>query len=255
MYSVRIDLHAHLYEMYSLEDWCSAAVKNLAVSDEVIGVLVVVDRMGQDSFEHVRNNASFGAWQELKRGTGEALAGVLKLGTKQLYIVRGVQYVSAEKLEVLGLGVARSGADGRPCRELINLIRQEGGVACLPWSPGKWLGPRGVLVRELMREFSVADLGFGDISIRSRFIFPSALLAKARAASFAVVAGTDPLPRSADTGLVGSYGVQLAAENKPELDDVLGYVRGIICNRNKGLQTWGGPNPCWKAAARFVSTL
>jgi hypothetical protein len=138
MYSVRIDLHAHLYEMYSVEDWCNSAVINLGVSEEVSGALVVVDRMGQDSFDRVRGNVRSGTWQELQTGAGQALAGVVKLGAKELYIIRGVQYVSAEKLEVLGLGVARSGADGRPCRELINLIKQEQGVVCLPWSPGKW---------------------------------------------------------------------------------------------------------------------
>jgi len=257
MYMVRVDPHVHLYDTYCIEKWSRAAVTNLGVSDSVSGVLIVVDRAGQDSFKKLRTAVAVGKWEEAsnKAGTGEALAGVLHVGQKPLYVVRGVQYVSGEKLEVLGFGVARSCPDGRPCRELVELIRDEGGVACMPWSPGKWLGPRGIIVKELLREQIPDELVFGDIAIHSRFLPRSPLLERARAGGFGIIPGTDPLPRAQDAGLVGTYGVELKLENRLTIENVAPLVLEAIANDFSLLQTFGRPNSLFMAARRFISTL
>jgi hypothetical protein len=258
MFTVRVDPHVHLYDTYPIETWSKAAVDNLGVTDSIAGVAIVVDRAGQDSFARLRAEAGVDAWEEARGeqlGSHTALAAVLNVAGKRLYVIRGVQYVSAEKLEVLGLGVARSSPDGRSCRELITLIKKAGGVAYMPWSPGKWLGPRGLVIKQLIRELAPSELVFGDIAIHSRFLLPSSLLDLAREAGFGVIPGTDPLPRAQDAGLVGTYGVELELENRVELGTVAPSIITKLSSRSSMLRVWGQPNSLFRAARRFVSTL
>ena len=44
MTSLRIDMHAHLYDCFNLRDWVMHAVSNLSVSQDVQGVVIVADR-------------------------------------------------------------------------------------------------------------------------------------------------------------------------------------------------------------------
>ena len=99
---LRIDTHGHLYDSYPLRVWCEAAIRNFPVSAEVIGVVFLVDREGQDSFKRFREELDSSEWIEdadLERSEGrDSLAGMLTIKGRTLYILRGVQYVSSEKL-------------------------------------------------------------------------------------------------------------------------------------------------------------
>ena len=201
--SLRIDPHAHLYEKHSARAWCESAVRHLNGE----GVLIIVDREGQDSFERLRREVpAFGAWRDVWDG----LAGEISLPEGALLVIRGVQYVAAERIEVLGLGVRRASPDRLPAVDYIKQIREQGGVSCLPWSPGKWLGARGRVVRAILDAHAPGTLAVGDISLRSVVGPPSSLLRYARAKGFSVLQGTDPLARTEDEGLVGSFGVEVS---------------------------------------------
>jgi len=255
---IRVDTHAHLYDEYPLREWCDAAVRNLAVGDTICGVIIVVDREGQDTFARFRAEASsFGEWREGFKADDDSVSeiGVIEWNSKSLVIVRGTQYVSREKLEVLGLGVARSVPDGAPAMELIELIQKEGGVPCVPWSPGKWLGKRGRVVATIVREASPHVVAFGDISIRSLGIPWSLLLWKARLRGFTLLQGSDPLPRRGDCSLVGSFGVSFSTEGDlPQWERLFSEcLRPAIAG---GLvQRWGARNSPIMALRRFISTL
>jgi hypothetical protein len=256
---MRIDFHAHLYDSYQVQSWCQAAIANFQLRPGVGGVLVVVDRQGQDSFARLKREvAEFGSFVErptAQSNSEQALLAEIVVQDKTLYIVRGVQYVSAERLEVLGLGVARSIADGRPVAELIKIITQQGGIPCLPWSPGKWLGSRGKVVARALKEGHGTSLTFGDIAIRSRVGPPSTLLSRARRAGFPVVCGTDPLPRKQDCGLVGSYGLEFGLAGALELEHFLTSPSGFLINKINSMRVWGGPNSGLKSLLRFLSSL
>ena len=201
--TLRIDPHAHLYEKYSARAWCESAVRHLNGE----GAIIVVDREGQDSFERLRREVpAFGAWRDVWDG----LAGEVSLPEGALLVIRGVQYVAAERIEVLGLGVRRASPDRLPAADYIKQIREQGGVPCLPWSPGKWLGGRGRAVKALLDAHTPGTLAVGDISLRSVIGPPSSLLRYARTKGFSVLQGTDPLPRAADEGRVGSFGVEVS---------------------------------------------
>jgi hypothetical protein len=254
---VRVDPHTHLYDHYPLERWCNAAIANLQVSSVTQGVLIVVDREGQDSFKRLRRELGpDNLVEEASAESGEMpLAAQITVGSLQLCVVRGVQYVSSEKLEVLGLGVARFCADGVPCRELIQRIRDHAGVAYMPWSPGKWFGKRGAVIVGLLNEFRPNQIVFGDIALRARGLPPSVLLRRAEKMGFGVIAGSDPLPREADASLVGSYGLQVDFPEELHLQTIRGKVVTAISSNFNNLKAWGRPNSLLSAASRFISTF
>lgn len=254
---VRFDPHAHLYDSYPVKEWCNAAYANLKGSEGAC-VVIVVDRAGQDSFERLRREVpTFGTWYEapLQSGDGVSEAGTIEWNQKRLHVIRGVQYVSVERLEVLALGVGRSVPDGAPAAELIDRIRREGGIACLPWSPGKWLGSRGTVVRRIMRGSSPREFVFGDIAIRTALGPCSLVLRRARRARFLVICGTDPLPDPRDATLVGSFGMQINVDTLPSnerlFSDLLApaLVGAIPCG------PYGRRNGVARAVRRFISTL
>lgn len=254
---LRIDPHAHLYDTYPVDVWVAAAASNLGIGPDVTGVVVIVDREGQDSFGRLRIELGSARWTEA-RSTGtshEVRVGQCRLGDRSFFVMRGVQYVSAERLEVLGLGVHRESPDGVPARDIIPRISQAGGIVCLPWSPGKWLGARGRSVRSLLVSDLRAALTFGDISIRPRCGPPSLLLREARRAGCVVLPGTDPLPRRGDADLVGSYGVQYEVDVTPNIETVYETVLDAIRNRFNELRFFGRPNGVFQAITRFISTL
>ena len=249
---LRIDTHAHLYDSYSVKEWCEAAVRNLGGSGASPSVVFVVDREGQDSLARLRREVpSFGDWQELWDGQ----AGIARLGDGSLVVVQGVQYVTSERLEVLGLGVPRSSPDGSSASEYISHIGELGGLACLPWSPGKWLGSRGKVVRNLLDTTATSALIAGDISIRSRLGPPSTLLRYARNRGYTVLYGTDPLPTKSDEELVGSFGVELVLTNSAqEVVSSWSGLREAILSAGT-LSRWGVRNSPLQATRRFISSV
>lgn len=243
--SLRIDPHAHLYEQHSARAWCEWAARNLNGE----GALIIVDREGQDSFGRLRREVpSFGAWSDVWDG----LAGEISLPEGALLVIRGVQYVAAERIEVLGLGCRRTAPDKLPAAEYIKQIRDQGGVACLPWSPGKWLGGRGRAVKALLDEHTPDSLAVGDISLRSALGPPSSLLRYARTKGYVVLQGTDPLPRAADEALVGSFGVEVVLSAGRPL--TWGDVRGALLS-TAAIKGRGRRNSPLAALQRFYDSI
>lgn len=249
---VRIDPHAHLYDSYSAREWCSAALRNLGGGDTDGSIVIVVDRDGQDSLARLREEVpSFGEWRDIWDGK----AGVASLGTGSLTVIQGVQYVANERIEVLGLGVERVAPDRLAASEYIARIGELGGLACLPWSPGKWLGKRGEVVRRILDSTAPTALTVGDISLRARLTPPSPILRYATKKGFSVLCGTDPLPRSQDEGLVGSLGCEVRIDRHRGEGDLLWEDLKLSLLSPAHVQEWGRRNSPAVALTRFVSSI
>lgn len=245
----RIDPHAHLYDSFSAREWCHAAIRNLGGSVEAPAIVIAVDRDGQDSLARLKTEGpSFAdvssVWDEK--------ACRITLDGRALIVVRGTQYVTSERIEVLALGAERAVPDGMTASEYLSIITEQGGLACLPWSPGKWLGSRGQVVRRLLDLTPPTILTVGDISIRSRLGPPSGLLRYARGKGFAVLSGTDPLPRVEDERLVGSFGleVSLGDEGAPSWE----HLKQSLISPG-AIRSWGHRNSLPVAARRFIASL
>lgn len=249
--AVRFDTHAHLYDCYSSKIWCESALRNLGADCGSKAVVCVVDREGQDSLARLRIEVpQFGEWREIWDGDG----GEIVLSHGSVTVVRGVQYVSSERIEVLGLAVGRSLSDKLPVSEYIEIINQEDGIPCLPWSPGKWFGKRGRVIRELLARYSPREVTVGDIAIRSRFGPPSLILRDAQRRGFSILAGSDPLPRLDDQALVGAYGIEVLVEEDSIGALSLSSLKSSL-RMGSRITVWGRRNNPVQAIRRFVESL
>lgn len=248
MEALNIDPHAHLYPSYSAQRWCEAALRNLGSG----GIVVVVDRKGQDSLARLSEEVGqFATWSNLPAGLG----GIIEWPDQEsLVVVQGVQYVANERIEVLGLGVGRLCDDGECAENLLASIADSGGVPCLPWSPGKWLGKRGAVVRGLLERHNPRDFVVGDISVRSSLGPYSPLLARAKRLGYQVVCGTDPLPRAEDQALVGSFGMALQGAPPLAVDERVRWAITRLMTAD-GVEPYGSRNGPLVAFQRFLSAL
>ena len=245
----RLDPHAHLYDPFCLREWCQSAILNLNGSPEVPAVVIVVDRDGQDSMARLRGDGSaFADVVNVWGGTAVSLS----FDEGQLTVVQGTQYVTRERLEVLALGAQRAAPDGMMVSEYISIITEQGGLACLPWSPGKWLGSRGKVVRQTLDAIPSTVMAVGDISIRSRLGPPSTLLRYAKSRGFSVLTGTDPLPQAQDERLVGSFGLEISLGTDLSLSWE-GLKKALITPSS--IRPWGRRNSLPLATRRFISSL
>lgn len=251
-YSLHIDTHAHLYDCFNLEMWVRHALKNLSVSDVVQGIVVLVDREGQRSFERLRREVpTFGDWKEYTVSE-ELRTGVISLDGQELIVIPGVQYVSAERLEILALGAIRSIPDGHALLDVIEHVLSQRATVCLPWSPGKWLGRRGDHIRNVLARYCAADLCLGDISVHAQSWPRSRILNEYMAQGFTCLMGTDALERPIDCGLVGRYGIVCEVDDPVPVADLISIIRRLPDGRTT---VWGAPNGLLTAVERFISSV
>lgn len=237
---VAVDGHVHLYsrEPASLLRVLERAERNIAAHAPgcELGALILAESAGWDAFGLLRAQADGGAISL----TGEDNSLWARFGERRLLIVAGRQIVSAEKIEVLALGLAAQAADGRPLADLLIDLRDRSCLVVLPWGVGKWLGARGDMVREaLMRNPGVR---LGDNAGRPAF-WKAALLDRAGGA---VLAGVDPLPLPGAAERIGSFGSALELTLSPDRPaaSLLAALRTA-----RGLERFGRPeNPIRFAA-------
>jgi len=247
--SCRIDPHAHLYDSFALREWSHAAIRNLRGTPEVPALVIVVDREGQDSMARLKGDGS--AFADVTN-VWEGRAVSLSFEDGQLTVIQGTQYVTSERIEVLALGVQRAAPDGMTAAEYVSIVTEQGGLPCLPWSPGKWLGSRGGVVRRVLDTTPSTVVTVGDISIRSRLGPPSGLLRYAKGRGFSVLSGTDPLPRVEDECLVGSFGLEVSL-GESALVSWASLKNALIVPSS--IRSWGRRNSLPLAAKRFISSL
>jgi hypothetical protein len=212
---VAIDAHAHLHARHRVDVALAAAVANLSrLAKGPAGVparraLVMVDPAGTDGLARLVDGASGLGHRAL--ATADPWCLTLDLDGRQLHLVAGRQLLTLERVEVLALGTPVPLDDGIPAAECLRAVRASGALAVLPWSPGKWLGARGRVVRALIDGAEPGELLVGDVAIRPRGLPEPPLLAHARRRGLASVAGSDPLPTAGEETRLGSYGVATLA--------------------------------------------
>src|SRR5690606_3756426 len=112
----------------------------------------------------------------------------------RIYLVPGRQFVSREKLEILALAYAGPELDGRESREILHELFEKKACAVLPWSPGKWAGKRGALIKSLIEQRERFNFLLGDIAMRS--FYEPRVFQTAKNYGIGILAGSDSLPLS-----------------------------------------------------------
>ena len=224
--NVIIDGHVHIYPGYEWHEAVSGLVNNLIVARggirqerPIIAGLLAESRTCH-FYRDIAGQAG-GVSHGAMHLTADLDSGCLTIhsgGEIQGYLIAGRQVVTAEKLELLALGADTFIADGLPTEATLAAIISAGSIPVLSWSPGKWFGRRGAMVRHLIETHPSDQFLIGDTGLRpTLWPFPR-LMKLAQNRGFKIIGGSDALPLNGEEKWVGSYGVTAEAEfdaNRP----------------------------------------
>jgi hypothetical protein len=209
-----LDTHLHIHPMHDT----ALLLKNLGHRLKEMkrgreGVLVggVLAEMPGGSAWNILKKADFLGAEELQIEVVDETALRYTVDGEELYLFFGAQIVTSERIEVLAILAERPIQSGLSLRETIAAIEQSRGIVVLPWSPGKWLGRRGMLVREYLRERP--NCWVGDIPMRWWGNWRTLRLRRGAAGSLRVLSGSDPLPIPGDEEIVGVLSSEVASRS------------------------------------------
>ena len=189
------DTHVHLYPSFPLEAVFAHARQNLAPEPDAFAGLLLTERAGEHWFRDLsRGEISLPAGLRAEVSIDGQGQWLMDAEASRILVVPGRQIITAERIEILCLTRDLELADGMKATEVLKTIRLARGVAVLPWSPGKWLGNRGVVVRELIDTSEPGTVLVGDTVMRPRISPEPAVFKRARHRGIRCLAGTDPLP-------------------------------------------------------------
>jgi hypothetical protein len=208
--TVILDGHVHLYPAYRLPAALNALFTNLArcapATPGPIRVGLLADTAACRAYrDRIAQTRPKQVERFILQPTDEPAAMAIRDEDRLLgYLIAGRQIVTAEHLELLALSVDLDLPDGLPVREALAAIHQAGGIPALAWSPGKWSGARGRLVRELLESACPSGFLLGDTSLRPNSWPTPLLIRDGLTRGFRVLQGTDPLPFPGEEARLGT---------------------------------------------------
>jgi hypothetical protein len=219
-HTLLVDGHVHFHECFSWPAFVDAAAANFArarrvqgMTDDVPGCLLFADSAGTPHWQHFarHHEALLPPGWSAERGDD---IGSIVLGRRgrqdTIVMIAGRQVVTAERLEVLAVGCREEFADGRPIRDVLRAVVDQGWLAVVPWGFGKWWGRRGRLVRRLIADVDAVPFCLGDNGGRAAVGPRPALFAHGERRGRPVLGGSDPLPLPHQVVRPASYGFILA---------------------------------------------
>ena len=222
---ILMDAHVHLRDSFGVFDFLEKGLLNLCYAIESLdfeeqkyfGVLCVVDSRREDGFGRLvklldKRDAPM-KWKRKNwkvRETKESISLSVSLGRRKLlFTVAGRQLVSQSGLELLAIGTRHQFEEGKHVAEMIRDVAQAGAVPIVPWGAGKWLGRRGNILKQLVRDPTLPQFFLGDSANRPAFWPKSSLFREAKEHGIGNLPGSDPLPFSSEVQRVGSFGAAL----------------------------------------------
>lgn len=211
------DAHVHLYPQFNPEHLLASARENFFChcrdywSPPPAMVVFLVDTASAEGFAIFRKMAesgqSLGKFQLRQTTEKDSLIALDPARPdERLILIAGRQIVTAEKIEVLSLASPAIIEDGLELARTVTEILKQGGLAVLPWGVGKWLGKRGTILGNYLRQADPCGLFVGDNGGRPNLWPTPQLFAVAAGRGIRLLPGSDPLPLPAEEKRVGSYG-------------------------------------------------
>lgn len=250
MRRVLADTHVHFYKGYSFDLFIRSALENFRTDGSTISDIRILFLMAGSSgslpFDELiaMNQGPTWSYEELKDVRGLKVTGA---EGQSIYLIDGRQFISMERLEILAPVYNGEQLEGKEVEQIVSAVRDAGGVAILPWSPGKWSGSRGEIIARLLERFKPSELLLGDISMRPRGAPQPKLFQMAQERGFRIVAGSDPLPLAGEEGMVGSYFSFFNVGAEFELN--LAAVRDLVSGAK--FENLGQRNSMLRAAGRW----
>jgi len=253
-----LDTHLHIHPMHDT----ALLLKNLGHRLKAMklgreGVLlggVLAEMPGGSAWDILKNGDFLGA-EELQIEVVDETALRYTVDDEELYLFSGAQIVTGERIEVLAILAERPIQNGLSLRETIAAIEQSRGIVVLPWSPGKWLGRRGMLVREYLRERP--DCWVGDIPMRWWGNWRTLRLRGIPSVSVRVLSGSDPLPIPGDEEVVGVIFTEVASRFSMDVrsSSTSGLLRMTLNNQSSTALQLGQHQKCLAAVTRWCRVM
>lgn len=229
-----VDPHVHRYRIHDTRRWLDAATRNMQRwAPHAVHCLILTETGIEDSFRTLKNG--FEDW--LPSPTGESCSIRLRRQDATLTMIAGRQIQTAERLEVLALGCVVRIEDGLPVERTLELVRDSGAMAVLPWGVGKWTGRRGRIVAALIERARPGDVYVGDNGNRPSPAPMPKLITFAIRKGLLNLPGSDPLRLRSDEVRPGSYGFSIQGdfdESRP-----MGSIQRLLAASRTSPQSFG----------------
>jgi len=252
------DTHVHIYPCYRVEDVWRNAAKNLAALCDQNGkgngdhtsILFLAERRDCNYFKQLVDSGNAGNGFEVGRYDEDGVVVIRGNGIGELLVIAGRQIVTKERLEVLCLTLDMEIADGSPIEDVLGSIVDQGGIAVLPWSPGKWFFERSKVIERLIASCPAGTFLIGDVAMRAGIWGEPRLMHEAKEQGISCVAGSDPLPFPGEEQKVGIYGIAMSGEFDYERPVI--SVRRMLRNEGRGITLVGQRDGLWSMIRRNV---
>jgi len=232
------DTHVHLYSEHDTDrclrsifaGLCRLAARNAPAAHLVA---FLTEREGSHAYRELRDAGRTPGGIPVEPGGNEHVLRVCMDDERPLLLYAGRQIVSAERVEVLALTADLDLPDGAATREVVDAVIASGAVPVLPWSPGKWMGARGEIVRVLVGAYA-EKLCVGDLTIRSEWLAEPGAMKLARDVGCSVLCGSDPLPFRGEEGRMARYGTRVSDVDPHDLGALRAALRDPEATANVG---------------------
>lgn len=240
---VLLDTHAHYHSFCGVSEFFDCAWSNFrsaaASFDEVsnfIAILCLLETRESSRFEEIRDavqeKSAFGPWRIDTVFDGRFLAAEGEGGAK-VYVVPGHQIVTNENLEVLIIGPSADVPHERPLTFYLEQYSSSH-LVIIPWGVGKWLGKRGLVLKQAMYQLAQMEYVLGDSSVRPSCWQSVAQFDDAKRLGKHILPGSDPLPVAGQQRKVGIYGAAFYSNQRTEelilnfRETILGLTEGDV---------------------------
>lgn len=212
-----VDAHVHIHDCFEVEDFLDATAANFSHHAKMAGngvnsryILCLTESSGINRFAALRSThsgleSSDSLWT-CRPGVERECVIANHPDRGEIIVVAGRQIVTAERLEVLGLGLLDEVEDGLPISEVVRLVANREAIPVVPWGFGKWLGARRQVINSLLESVGKSLFYLGDNSGRPGMISAPSEFLRAARLGIRILPGSDPLPFASEIDRAGSFG-------------------------------------------------
>lgn len=233
MQTTILDTHLHLYPCFDLPLAFNQFLDNTSrLGAQAARVACLAERHDCQYYQSMVSGETMPDGFRLQEVSDNQISLMRKIDGLSLTLIPGRQIISQERVEILALGCQEIIEDGQPALDVVYQIIQLGQVPVMPWSPGKWFGARGELIKKLITELEPGDFLIGDTPLRPYGWTTPGLMKLARTRGYAVVAGSDPLPFSGEENWLGAYCTVAQTKTEQTANELLHALK----NKQEDLQ-------------------
>lgn len=225
------DTHVHIYPDYDIKLALHTLRTNLShLDDQAICIAFLAERSDCMFFSNFKKDVAGELRSTLKIRYLENALHLREDGYPDLYIFPGRQIITSERIEILSLTLDLQIPNGLAAKEVVNKIRQKGGIPVLSWAPGKWFFKRKKVVKDLIDSNQPGSLLIGDTTLRPTCWAKPLLMRRAVRKGLTVISGSDPLPFKGEEQVMGQYATQMDCAFDP--DNPVDSIRRVLTQTN-----------------------